>query len=435
MNYEHALACLEDLEVHGMVMGLERIIRLLTALGEPHQRFRSIHIAGTNGKGSTAAYIASVLREAGVRAGLYTSPHLNRFTERISISGSEILPGQVARYVEQLLSIIQSSGPDFTPTYFEVTTALAFAYFADEDVDYAVVEAGLGGRLDATNVLVPEMSIITNVALEHTEYLGDSVEEVAREKGGIIKSGVEVVTAETDPRVLGVLEEICLSRESRLIRIGREIEAGSIHMKRPEGFRIFDYRGEEHQWKGLATHLLGAYQVKNAALALGALEGLMRKGLEVPETAIREGLSNARWPGRMEVISLDPYLILDGAHNPHAVHVLLESLKQDLSYRRLIVVIGVLDDKDIQGVVTPLLSCADTMILTRPRYFRGANPEVLAGQIQTSHTDIYVKMGIPDAIDHAVSLHEPGDLILVTGSLYTVGEARDYLLNGMVRDN
>lgn len=431
MNYKDALACLEEMEVHGIVLGLDRVRRLLHALGDPHRRFRSVHIAGTNGKGSTAAYTASVLREAGMRTGLYTSPHLHRFTERITLSGKEIFPGDVARQMERILSVIRSAGPDFTPTYFEVTTAMAFAYFGEQNVDFAVVEAGLGGRLDATNVLDPELSVITNVAVEHTEYLGNSLEEIAREKGGIIKKGVDVVTAVREPAALTVLEKICGRSGSRLIRAGREITARSVVRDRSGGGWIFTYRGEEHEWKDLTVPLLGAYQVENAVLAMGVIEGLLRRGVEIPEAAVRAGLSAARWPGRMEVISKDPFVIVDGAHNPHAAEALRRTLREDLTYRRLILVMGVLRDKDIPAVVTPLLFEADCLIFTRPDYFRAADPHALAGKVDGGDLDLRVTDTIADAVDLALSLYETGDLILVTGSLYTVGEARGYLLEKM----
>ncbi|MEK6777240.1 MAG: folylpolyglutamate synthase/dihydrofolate synthase family protein [bacterium] len=428
MNYQETLACLESLEVYGIVFGLERIRQILDELENPQRRFRSLHIAGTNGKGSTAAYLASVLEQAGYRTGLYTSPHLNRFSERIQICGEEIQPGQVIRYTERILSVIRAAGPGFKPTYFEVTTAMAFAHFADMGVEFAVVEAGMGGRLDATNVLDPEVSAITNVSLEHTEYLGASVEEIAREKGGIIKEGVDVVTAEKDPGALAVLKEICDQRRSRLVRAGHDIKAESVSLDRSNGSRTFDFRGEEHSWKGLSIGLMGAYQVQNAVISLGILEGLIRKGVEIPDAAVRRGLSETRWPCRMEVVSRDPYVILDGAHNPHAAQALLRVIEEDLSFRELILVIGIFKDKDIPSVVTPLVKHADHLILTRPLHARSADPHALFREIQRPGLDIRVMDRIPDAIEHALSLYRPGDLILITGSLYTVGEAREYLV-------
>ncbi|OIP64321.1 MAG: bifunctional folylpolyglutamate synthase/dihydrofolate synthase [Nitrospirae bacterium CG_4_9_14_3_um_filter_53_35] len=430
MNYQETLACLENLEVYGIVLGLKRMNRILDEMGNPQRRFRSIHITGTNGKGSTAVYLASVLKESGYRTGLYTSPHLNRFSERIQICGEEIPPGQVIRYTEQILSIIRAAGPEFKPTYFEVTTAMAFAHFADMEVEFAVVEAGMGGRLDATNVLSPEVSVITNVALEHTEYLGTSVEEIACEKGGIIKDGVDLVTAERDPGVLAVLQEICRKRGSRLIRAGHDIKAESVILDRSDGSRTFDFLGDEHHWKGLTIRLMGAYQALNAVTSLGVLEGLIRKGVEIPESAVRRGLPEARWPCRMEVVSRNPYIILDGAHNPHASQALLRVIEEDLSFRELILVIGIFKDKDIPSVVTPLLDHADHLILTRSSHTRSADPHALAEDIKSPGLHVWVRDRIPDAIDHARFLYRSGDLILIAGSLYTAGEARKYLVKG-----
>lgn len=428
MNYQEALAYLNDLEVHGIILGLDRMRRLLSDLGDPHHRFRSIHIAGTNGKGSTAAYIVSILEASGGRVGLYTSPHLERFTERILISGEEIPTEQVARYMEKILSIIQAAGADFKPTYFEVTTALAFAYFAEMGVELAVVETGLGGRLDATNVVVPEICVITNVALEHTEYLGNTVEEIAREKAGIIKKGVEVLTAESNPRALAVIEEICRRQSSRLSRLGPDFQVEVVAPRRSQDLQTFNYLGVDHRWEGLTISLLGAYQLKNAGLALAVIESLLRKGWNVSQAALRNGLSAARWPGRMEIVSSDPFVIIDGAHNPHAVQALVSTLEKEIVYRRLILVIGILQDKDILTVVTPLLAHTDALILTKPQYFRGADPQTVLKMVEREGLQVCVREEIPDAINHALSLYEPGDLILITGSLYTVGEARTCLL-------
>ncbi len=430
MNYDEAMAALSGLEVFGILLGLDRVEKLLHELGNPHHRFRSIHVAGTNGKGSTAVYLASVLSKAGYRTGLYTSPHLSRFTERIRIGGEEISPARVAAYTERIFGIIRELGPEFQPTYFEVTTALAFLFFAEAGVEWAVVEAGLGGRLDATNVIHPDGAVITNVGLEHTEYLGSSLSEIASEKGGIIKPGVEVVTGESIPVALHVLREICERKGTRLIRVGHELSVRSVRLNREDGSRIFDFTGEERQWSGLTLRIPGSHQIVNAATALGVLEGLIRKGVEIPERAVREGLESARWPGRLEILSEDPYLILDGAHNPHAARALRKTLEEDLVFRRLILVIGILRDKDIPAVLTQLLPLADRLILTRPEYFRGADPRALSGEIRKPGLAVQVADRIPHAIDLARSCYEPGDLILVTGSLYTVGEARDYIRLG-----
>jgi dihydrofolate synthase/folylpolyglutamate synthase len=433
MQFDEAMAALESLEAHGIELGLARVRRLLGAMGNPEQRFPSIHIAGTNGKGSTAIYVASVLQQAGFRTGLYTSPHLSRFTERISISGNEISPEKVAALTEQIFAVIGSLGPGFRATFFEVTTAMAFAYFAEQQVDFAIIETGLGGRLDATNVVRPRVSVITNVALEHTDYLGESLEQIAREKGGIVKNSVDVVTGERDPAMLKIFQEICEGQKARLIRLDHEITLSSVALNRADGSRRFDCATQRRRWVNMSVSMLGEHQVRNAAVALGVLEVLMGQGIVIAEDAVRQGLSAARWPGRMEVVSRDPLIILDGAHNPHAAAALKTAVEKDLSYRRLVLVIGILKDKDILSVVTPLLPLADRLILTRPSYFRSADPGFIAGQINKPGLQVDVTDTIPKAIDEGLSLCKTDDLLLITGSLYTVGEARDYLTIGKSR--
>ncbi len=423
------MAWLAGLDSHGVILGLDRIRWLMQQMGDPHRRFPSIHIAGTNGKGSTATFLASMLQEAGFRTGLYTSPHLSRFTERIKISGVEITEEQVATLAERLRAIIRSAPETVAPTYFEVTTAMAFAYFGEQQVDYAVVETGLGGRLDATNLLNPLFSVITNVAMEHTDHLGDTLEQIAREKGGIIKPGVGVLTAAAVPEALDVLRELCVQRGSRLVRVGGEIRAESVVLQGGDGSRCFDYLGRGIRWSGLRIDMLGDYQVENATLALGVVEGLIANGAQIPEDAVRRGLAAARWPGRLEMISTAPRILLDGAHNPHAAQALRRALENDLSFDRLTLVLGILQDKDIAAVAEHLLPLADQLILTRPAYVRGEDPHRLARRIPALRQALHVCEHIPEAVVKALSLYRRGDLIVITGSLYTVGEARDYILS------
>jgi dihydrofolate synthase/folylpolyglutamate synthase len=429
MNMDDAMAWLAGLDSHGVILGLDRIRLLMQQLGDPHRRFPSIHIAGTNGKGSTATFLAAVLQEAGFRTGLYTSPHLSRFTERIKISGVEIAEEQVTTLAERLRAIIRSAPETVAPTYFEVTTAMAFAYFGEQQVDYAVVETGLGGRLDATNLLNPLFSVITNVAMEHTDCLGDTLEQIAREKGGIIKAGVGVLTAAAVPEALDVLRELCARQGSRLVRVGGEIRPEAVVLHRGDGSRCFDYVGRGIRWPGLRVNMLGDYQVENATLALGVVEGLIANGAQIPEDAVRRGLAAARWPGRLEMISTEPRILLDGAHNPHAAHALRRALENDLSFDRLTLVLGILHDKDIPAVAEQLLPLADQLILTRPAYIRGEDPHRLARRIPAPRQALHVCEHIPEAVGKALSLYRRGDLIVITGSLYTVGEARDYILS------
>ncbi|NOY53680.1 MAG: bifunctional folylpolyglutamate synthase/dihydrofolate synthase [Deltaproteobacteria bacterium] len=429
MDFEQAMAALEGLELHGIVLGLDRVRFLLEALGNPQETFPSIHIAGTNGKGSTAVYLDSVLQRAGLRTGRYTSPHLHHFSERITLSGEKVAPEVIAARTEELLEIVRSAGPDFQPTYFEMTTAMAFAVFAEAGIDIAVVETGLGGRLDATNVIRPVVSIITNVAMEHADYLGDSLEAIAREKGGIIKEGGVTVTGVRNPKVRTILEKISDRRRGRLIRLGEEIRVEDVEVHREDGSRTFTFRGVDSSREGLIVGMRGEHQVVNAAVALGALEVLIRQGVDIPDNAVREGLREACWPGRLETVSGDPWIMVDGAHNPHAARVLQQVLENDLEYHRLILVIGILQDKDVPAIVLPLLPLADRLVLTRPQYDRGTDPVVQLEKIGRSGLEVMLAPSVPEAVDAARALYAPGDLILVTGSLYTVAEARAFLFS------
>ncbi|MDX1765274.1 MAG: cyanophycin synthetase, partial [bacterium] len=275
---------------------------------------------------------------------------------------------------------------------------------------------------------VPRVSVITNVALEHTDYLGDTLEAIAREKGGIIKPGVDVVTGERDPVSLGVIQDICESQGSRLIGLGRDFGCSEVILNKSDGSRTFDYSGDPHRWERMVIGMLGVHQVTNAAVALSALEVLMAQGVPVNEGALRRGFAAARWPGRMEILSRDPLIIVDGAHNPHAAAALKVTVESDLSYRRLVLVVGILNDKDIPAVVNPLLPLADRLVLTRPGYARAADPQVVVGKIASTEVPLDVAGNIPEAIETALSFCDSDDLLLITGSLYTVGEARDYLL-------
>ena len=424
-TYAQAMAALNALELRGMVLGLERVERLLDRLGRPHERFRSVHLAGTNGKGSTAAYLERILRAAGRAVGRYTSPHLERFPERITVRGREIGRGEVARGLREVLDHARSLGPGFRPTYFEVTTALAFSHFARAGVEIAVVEAGLGGRLDATNVVRPDVAVITNVAREHTDLLGGTVEAIAREKAGIVKPGADVVTAARG-RAAEVIEAACREAGCRCLRAGREFAArGAVRL--PEGGWRFGYRGTGTAWEDLRVRLRGSYQVGNAALALAAVECLRGRGVEVPDAAVRRGLAAAEWPGRMEVLGRGPRVVLDGAHNPHAVAALVRTLEEEFSYRRLIVVAGVLREKEIGAVVGPLAERARAVVAVRPASGRAAAAEEVARAASAAGAWVTTAGTIPEALEAALGLAGADDLVVVAGSLYLVGEARSWL--------
>lgn len=412
------LEALYRLRRFGIKLGLETISRLMRGLGDPQNQFPSIHVAGTNGKGSIAAFLSSVLTHGGYKVGLYTSPHLVRFNERIQINGCPISDQDVARVAEAVQRIYTQGEP---PTFFECATAMAFHYFASEGVDWAVVETGMGGRYDATNVIQPKVSIISNISMEHQEYLGSTLSEIAREKAGIIKQGSSAVTGVRQKSALHVIEETVREKRVSLYRLGKEFR---IRKDREGGFT---YLGTNRRWPGIQIGLIGEHQFSNAALALGALEDLFGRGLHLTDEAIYNGLAAARWPGRLEVVSEDPLVLLDGAHNPSAVRTLRKFLANSNRFQRLIMVVGILGDKAWKPMLRDFAGIADRMILTRPEYERAADPCKLASFVGTFAADPVVIPHLPEAISQALKEARPGDAVCITGSLYTVGDARAYL--------
>jgi len=423
--YQETIEYLFGLQKHGIKLGLSNSIRLLELMGAPHRAFRSVHIAGTNGKGSTAAFIATVLQAAGYRVGLYTSPHLVSFTERMRINGVQIGTAKVVELAQRLRECASrpvSGEGTAIPTFFEVTTAIAFTWFAEEQVDLAVVEAGMGGRLDATNVLTPLLSIITNIDLEHTEFLGTTLELIAAEKAGIIKQGVPVVTGVVQPGVVEVLERKAAAKQAPLYRLGKDFAPENVLAGRTQ---TFDYRGRRSSCPALEIAMIGRHQVDNACLAMAALEVLQEAGVAVDAAAMRRGLAYTRWEGRLERVAQRPDIFLDGAHNPASAKKLAAAIRDmKPAYQRLVLVIGILGDKDHAGILSPLVPLADRVIVTKPDYSRAMTVEALAAGVRQRHGSVETADTVAEAIALARQRSEPEDLILITGSLYVVGDAR-----------
>lgn len=430
MSYQDTIDYLFGLQKHGIKFGLFTSRQLMSALGNPQERFRSVHIAGTNGKGSTAAFLASMLKAAGRRVGLYTSPHLVSFTERIRIDGVQLTEQRVIALADRVRSLAAGiAAPDgrepVTPTFFEVTTAMAFDAFAEEGVDIAVVETGMGGRLDSTNVITPLVSVITNIDLEHTEFLGTTVEQIASEKAGIIKRGVPVVTGAVQPEAIAVIAAAARRHGSRLYRMPEDFGPAFESSGRD---RLFAYRGIRSRYEDLAISLRGPHQAGNASLALAAVECLADAGIAVPENALRSGLAGTRWEGRLEQVAAGPDIFLDGAHNPASAAVLAAALR-DLrrNYDRLVLVLGILQDKDHRGIVRRLAPLADSVVATRPRYHRALDADALAGAVRPFIPAVSTAGTVEEAV--AIARGDAGErgLVVVTGSLYTVGDARELL--------
>jgi dihydrofolate synthase/folylpolyglutamate synthase len=414
--YQDAVSYLYSLQKYGIKFGLSKTENLLKAFGNPHKGQRYVHIAGTNGKGSVAAFVGSILKEQGLKVGFYSSPHLVRFTERFRINGEEIPEDAVAGLVDDLRRVVVPEAP---PTFFEATTAMALIYFAREKTDLAIMEVGMGGRLDATNVITPLVCGITNISLEHQEFLGNRLVSIAKEKGGIIKKGVDVVTAAGQPPVVRTLEAIARERGAPLWRVGNDIRYRTTRSG-------LHYRGLGLRIRGLRLGLQGMMQTRNAALALGIIERLGEKGIRVSEENIRRGLENTVWTGRMQVVGTNPTILLDGAHNPGALRVLARSIRAGLRYRRLILVIGVMADKAIAEMMRIIVPLADYLICTRPLYYRAADPEILMKEALPLGKPGETVPQLTDALTRARGMAGPEDLIVVCGSLFTVGEALTY---------
>jgi dihydrofolate synthase/folylpolyglutamate synthase len=420
-NYQKSLDYLYGLEKFGMIFGLTQVERILNAIGNPHKEIQAIHIGGTNGKGSTAAMMSSILQKEGYRVGLYTSPHLIRFTERIKVNGKEIEEEEVVALTEWMRKEIETAGiaPPFT--FFDFTTAMALHYFKQKLVDLAVLEVGLGGRLDSTNVVEPLVSIITNVEKDHEEHLGKTILKIAREKAGIIKNGRPLITAVTQPHVLRLFSKICQEKGTPLFRVGKEFR----YARAEDG--DFNYEGLNRKLWSVPLNLKGFHQVINAATAFGAMEVLEDLGYRVSTDAMIDGVREVEWPGRLEIVSSSPGVILDGAHNPAGALALKESLEQEFRFQRLVLLIGIMRDKDIPSMLHLLAPLADHIILTRPHTDRATPPLLLKKMLGRSGKKAEIVEDLNEAIERGLSLIEKEDLLCITGSLYTVGEARAYL--------
>jgi len=396
---------------------LERMHAFLQELGNPHLGLNTIHIAGSKGKGSTCAIIASLLKEAGYSVGLYTSPHLLDVKERIRIEDI-IKEEDFIELVEKIKPVAERFRDRKTLgklSFFEVLTACAFLHFKEKRVDFAVMETGLGGRLDATNVTEPLVCGITNISFEHTDKLGNSLGEIAREKAGIIKAQGIIVTVPQDKEVIDVIRKVCREVKTKLYEIGEDINYSII--KSDEKSQIFNLEGPDYSYKGLEMNLIGKHQVENAALAAGILKTIDN----INEEAIRRGLKNISWSGRLQIVQREPYVILDGAQNAASINAVLSSIKEIFHYKRLICVFGISSDKDIKGVSEELDRASDLVILTRSRNERASEPFCLKENFSRARAE--VTSSVEEALKLCFSAANKEDLILITGSLYVVADA------------
>lgn len=435
MNYPETLNYFEALERIGIKLGLENIKKLLSLSGNPESELDFIHIAGTNGKGSTAAFMAEILKASGYRVGLYTSPHLVRFEERISLNGIPISEERLAKLATYYRDLIEKE-KDFSPTFFEVTTALAFKYFAEEKVKIGVMEAGMGGRLDATNVIKPEAAVITSLSQDHVQYLGQRLADIAGEKFSIIKPGVAVVAGVGQKILKEKLKEICARNKNPLTLLGKDIQYRLFKSDLTgQEFEIhphtqLDY-GHSSKWLGVGARLkiklLGLHQLDNAVLAIAGVEILRERGYNITLPQLREGLRNTSWPGRFEKVSTRPYIILDGAHNLEAVKKLKEALRYYFPRRGIVLVLGIMADKNWPLMVRTLAPLARLVITGQVSGERACPSEKLGQEALRFTKEVIMSSSIREALATALDRASEEEVICVTGSLYVVGEAKQAL--------
>lgn len=416
----------EDFPYNERFLNLERMEYLLSLIGAPHRDFPVIHIAGTKGKGSTAAIITSILAANGSKIGLYTSPHLITPRERIRIGDRLISEEEFTRYLSQIRYKLEKSSQQFTFTFFEIYTALAFLYFSRHRVDLAVLETGLGGRLDATNVVSPLVAVITQISLDHTRELGDDLTSIAAEKSGIIKEGSLVLTSPQDETALKVLEQVAREKKVRLYKVGEDIrfrrkKSGSLA-------QTFWLKTTRRTYPDLHLSLAGTHQLINAATAVGAIDLLQEKGILVPSEIVVEALKKVKWPARIHMLSREPMFIVDCAHNGASAQALANYLQEKFPQKRIILILGILKNKDVQGIARPLCSLADKVILTRVNSPRALAPEKIGEVILEfcKNKNILIKREVESAVLHAQNLAYPEDLICVTGSVHLAGEVLAY---------
>lgn len=432
MNYDEALDWLYNVRRFGPKRTLGPTRHILKLLGDPQNSFRSIHVGGSNGKGSTSAMIASILGATGAKVGLFTSPHLEEFIERVKVDGMEIPREDAARLLTEIRPLFEEMVEQSMPLrFFDVVTAMAFLYFREKAVDYAVLEVGLGGRLDATNVVDPLVSVITNIGYEHTNILGDTLPEIAGEKAGIIKQGRPLVTATRDDEVFKVFGEKAQELGSEVIRVGYDTEFRKVGAKMSG--MTFDLRSRM-EYKGLKVPLLGEHQITNAATAVAAIETLSRYGVDVPEQAVREGLQGVYWPARLEVVRTGPTVVLDCAKDAEATEAVRRTLEGDVDAGRIVAVVSMSSDKKIPGMIDSIAAVAERFIVTTHSVMgRAAEPAVIAAEVERNGRLYEIILDEEAAFKRALELAEDDDMVLVIGSVFLAGSARTFFREAALR--
>jgi len=418
MNYEEALTYIHSVKWQGSKPGLERTQELLKRLGNPEKKLKFIHIAGTNGKGSTAAMLASILETAGYKTGLYTSPFINRFNERMQVNGEQIGDGELCELTEMIRPYADAMSD--APTEFELITALAMEYFLRQKCGIVVLEVGMGGELDSTNVIdVPEAAVIAAMGLDHVKELGPSMADIARAKAGIIKRGGDVVSYGGNPEADPVFQQACREK-------GAKLYSPDFSAITPGAFSLDGQEFSYKSWKGLRIPLAGAYQLRNAAVVLETVEVLRRKGWHISDGDVRQGLAATRWPARFEVLRKNPVFIVDGGHNPHGIRATAGSLTRLFPGKKFTFVTGVMADKDVESILGLIVPIAEQFFTVRPNNPRAMKAEVLAERIQAMGGKAVPCASVADGVKRALEAEGPEGVACALGSLYMSGDVREY---------
>ena len=425
MTYPETIEFLFGIRLFGQKLGLETMQYLLRLMSDPQQSLRFIHIAGTNGKGSVAAMLHAVLSRAGYKTGLYTSPHLVSFCERFQVNGKPIAESDVVRLVEEIRPLLEkvAAHPEFrAPTFFEAITAIALRYFREQNIDVVVWETGLGGRLDATNVVTPLASVITNIAFDHTQYLGETLAQIATEKCGIIKPGVPVVTASVMEEAFRVIQRTAATRGCRVTVVGQDVRA--TRLSEDEQCQRVELTGLRHDYGPLTIPLLGAHQATNCVTAVAALEA---SGLSFTAGQVHEGLMQTAWPGRFQIVNHHPTVVLDGAHNAAAAEELAATLREHFTGRKLTLILGVLRDKNYDQMCQILAPLAGQVLCVPVNSERTSDPDQLARWCKAANPAAQITVAANLAQAYAQARSESADVVVIAGSLFLVGEALDRL--------
>ncbi len=421
MTYEEALAYIHGSWKFGNKLGLHNMEKLLGLMGDPQKKLRFVHVAGTNGKGSTSAFIASILMQAGYRTGLYTSPYIQRFTERIRIDTGEISREELAgitAFVKKYADQMEAMG-DNHPTEFEIVTAIAFEYYYRKACDIVVLEVGLGGRFDPTNIIeTPELAVITSISYDHTDRLGNKLEQIAFEKAGIIKDNGDVVIYSQSREVEQVFEEACARRGAHLYKT--DFSGMELHEFSPDG-QVFSWGGYDR----LEISLLGRHQIKNALVAVRAAEIMSENGFDISQDDVRKGLAKTKWPGRLEILHKDPILLIDGAHNPEGAAVLRKFLDDYFPGKPVTFIMGVLSGKDYLSMISEVLPGCKRLFTVTPDTPKALPAASLAEASASYCNDIHISDTIVEAVRTSIETAEPDEIICAFGSLYYIGAVRD----------